>query len=139
MMSESVLIHKLDVPAHVGVEPLFAALRWPTDRQAKLAWEKAQAKAKVVSCWRVRFPMAPPHTDYCCIVMGEDVERVAKAIRILTRVKGWESYDIPAEMARSLALRRYRLAVSGKTSEVVRGTPRTMRRDGTMEPYEGEV
>lgn len=134
----NVPVHKLDIPNNLsGIEPLFAAMRWPSDRRSKQAWEQASRFAEYVSVWRTRFPLEPPHIHFCCIVMGEKMEYVQEAIRVMATVPKWTAFEIDSDMASALAMRRYRLAMAGTTTQITRNKPHTLDGLGRMHPFDG--
>jgi hypothetical protein len=123
-----------------GLTPLYAAMRWDTDAQAKRAWEQANRSAKNVSVWRTRTPANPPHTDHVCIVLGEDRERVVHAIAVLSREPGWSAYRIDTDLASALAARRYRTALDNPAgAKVVSHGARLLDKQGRLHPYKGKT
>lgn len=126
--------------------PRFVAYEYPSDHAARIAWEKANRKAKEVSCSRLSGRGKPPKPPFAVIAVGERMERLRQVNRLLTSVHGAKLFPLSPDMARALAMRRYRLAVDAvekgapSLKQVHRygmeGRPMRLDDDGNMTPDE---
>lgn len=115
---------------------------WPTDEQAKEAFERCLAEVPGIGLWRSRHPMKPPHTHHTVFLMGESQRALNPAIDLCVLLGG-EWYEPEPGLVASLRQRRLSLALealaTGKSKLVTRNRPRTLDKGGGMHDYKGEV
>lgn len=85
--------------------------KFPTDEEAKLAWERLHTETQYLSVWRTRYPVQPPHTVFELWILGEAKEGLESAALICRDMGGEPHEPGNIDMIRSLRYRRQDQAI----------------------------